>query len=81
MEWVNKIANEGIKTQISTNDALIRKIHVLIHMSATQIKTGNKKLLKGVSINIATELYMSDILSESQYNRIKKQKESLKRIK
>jgi hypothetical protein len=81
MEWIDQIQNTEIKDQINSNDSLIRKIHVLMHMSATEIKNASNKLLKGVSINIAQELYLSSILTESQYNRIIKQKENLKKIK
>jgi hypothetical protein len=81
MEWINNIQNPSIKDQISNNDALVRKIHVLITMSATEIKNSKKSLLKGISIRIAEELFKSSLITESQYIRIKKQKEHLKKIK
>mgnify|MGYP006981759525 CR=1 FL=1 len=78
MEWINNIQNPDIKDQIQNNNALIRKIHVLISMTATEIKNSNSSILKGISIKIAEELYASEIINESQLNRIRRKKGKVK---
>jgi hypothetical protein len=47
-------------------------------MSATEIKNSNSSILKGISIKIAEELYRSDILNDSQLNRIRRKKGKVK---
>jgi hypothetical protein len=79
LEWIDKVTNIDLRLEIKNNYVLMKRITMLISMSATEIKKNNSNILKGISIRISEILFESGIITESQHKRISSIKKNNKK--